>query len=381
MPSYAQGKKVIWDSLTIDGFRIIDYFPTEIIAHKNVQEMKIRLVNGSLFQVIGSENIDSLMGTNPKIVVFSEYAIQDPAAWDYIRPILRVNKGVAIFISTPRGRNHFYDLFRTAQTTDGWFAERLTIEDTNVLNTDDMDKERQEGMSEELIQQEYYCSFDRGVEGSYYSKLLIQMQDQERITNVSYDPYKPVFTAWDLGYDDSTSIVFFQLSGTNVHIIDCEEHSTKTLAWYKDLLDKKPYKYGMHFFPHDVEQVDGLATGCTRKEFLEDMGISVTTVPKTLIIDGIESVKALMSSRLYIDKDKCQPLLKSLGHYHREWDDKKKVYKDRPFHDWSSHYCDAVRYLAQGLNKIDSNKSAESDMKAVRSYFGGGEVKSHNWLR
>ncbi len=380
MPSYAQAKKVIWDSVTNDGMRILDYFPSEIVAQKNAQEMKIRLKNGSLFQLIGSDNIDSLMGTNPKIVIFSEYALQDPLAWDYIRPILRVNHGYAIFISTPRGRNHFYDIFRTAETTDGWFHERLSIDDTLVLTHDDIEKERKDGMSEELIQQEFYCSFDRGVEGSYYNKLLSAME--ERVTNLSYDPYKPVFTAWDLGYDDSTSIIFFQLSGTDVRLIDCEEHSTRTLAWYKDLLDKKPYKYGMHFFPHDVEQVDGLATGCTRREFLEELGISVTTVPKISIIDGIESVKALMSSRLYIDKDKCQPLLKSIGHYHREWDDKKKVYRDKPYHDWSSHYSDALRYLAVGLSKITGlNKSLESDMKAVRAFWGGNEVSSNNWMR
>lgn len=374
MPSYAQAKKVIWDALTNDSMRIIDYFPPEIIAQKNSQEMKIRLKNGSLFQLIGSENIDSLMGTNPKIVIFSEYALQDPIAWDYIRPILRVNNGYAIFISTPRGKNHFYDIFRTAQTTDDWFAERLTVDDTKVLNKEDIEKERNDGMSEELIQQEFYCSFDRGVEGSYYSKLLLKMEEEERITNIAYDPYKPVFTSWDLGFDDSTSIIFFQLSGTEIRIIDCEEHSTRTLAWYKDLLDKKPYKYGIHLFPHDVENVDGLITGCTRREFLEELGINVTTVSKLLVADGIESVKALMTSRLFIDKNKCKSLIKSLEHYHREWDEKKKIYKNAPLHDWSSHYSDALRYLAVGLNKISGlNKSLDDDFKALRSYWGGRE--------
>lgn len=382
MPSYAQAKKVIWDALTNDSMRILDYFPDELISQKNSQEMKIRLKNGSLFQLIGSDNIDSLMGTNPKIVIFSEYAIQDPIAWDYIRPILRVNKGYAIFISTPRGKNHFYDIFRQAQCTEGWFAERLTVEDTNVLSVADIDKEREDGMSDELIQQEYYCSFDRGVEGSYYSKLLLKMEEEERITDVSYDPYKPVFTVWDLGYDDSTAIIFFQLSGTNIHVIDCEEHNTRTLAWYKDLLDKKNYKYGSNLFPHDVENVDGLITGCTRREFLEELGISVTTVSKLLVADGIEAVKALMSSRLYIDKTKCKKLLKSLEHYHREWDEKKKVYKNTPLHDWSSHYADAMRYLAVGLNKISgSSKSVESDLKALRSFWGGGDEMRNSWFR
>lgn len=372
MPSYAQGKKVIWDSITNDGQRIIDYFPQEIIANKNNQEMKIRLVNGSLFQIIGSENIDSLMGTNPKIVVFSEYAIQEPAAWDYIRPILRVNKGVAIFISTPRGRNHFYELYRLAESTEGWFHEKLTVDDTRVVSLEEIDKERADGMSEELVQQEFYCSFDRGIEGSYYASLMRKMQDEERISEISYDPYKLVYTSWDLGWDDSTAIIFFQMHGEQVKIFDCEEHSNKTLAWYKDLLLNKKYKYGGHLFPHDVENIDGLITGCTRKEFLEDLQIPVTTVPKLLITDGIEAVKALMSSRLHISS-KCKQLIKSLEHYHKEWDPVKKVYSNKPVHDWASHYSDSLRYLAVGLSKISSSSrnSAESDSNALRKYFGG----------
>lgn len=372
LPTYSQAKKVIWDAINNDGFRIIDYIPKEIIAAMNGQEMKIRFTNGSLFQLIGSDNIDSLMGTNPKIVVFSEYALQDPSAWDYIRPILKVNKGVAIFISTPRGRNHFWELSRTAETTADWYYQKLTIEDTGVLTPADVEKEKEEGMSEELALQEYYCSYDRGIEGSYYAKLMNKMVEQERICPVKYDPSKMVFTAWDLGWDDSTAILFFQLHGTNINIFDCEEHSNKTLGWFKELLMNKGYKYGGHLFPHDVEHVDGLSTGCTRRDILEDLQIQVTTVPRGIIADGIEAVKGLLGSRIYIDDTKCRPLIKSLENYHKDWDDKHKVYSNKPRHDWSSHYADALRYLAEGLSKIDARGgSPEDDYKAVRAYFGG----------
>lgn len=370
LPTYSQAKKVIWDAINNDGFRIIDYIPREIIANQNGQEMKIRLTNGSLFQLIGSDNIDSLMGTNPKIVVFSEYALQEPAAWDYIRPILKVNGGTAIFISTPRGRNHFYDLFRTAQNTQGWYCQKLTVEDTGVLTAEDVKQEQVEGMSEELALQEYYCSFDRGVEGSYYAKLMNKMVEEERICPVRYDPNRMVFTAWDLGWDDSTAIIFFQLHGTNINIIDCEEHSNRTLGWYKELLMNKGYKYGGHLFPHDVENVDGLSTGCTRRDILEDLQIPVTTVPRGIIADGIEAVKVLLNSRVYIDNTKCKTLIRSLENYHKDWDDKHKVYSNKPRHDWASHMCDAMRYLAEGLSKIDSRSaSVADDYKAVNAYF------------
>ena len=371
MPSYAQAKKVIWDSTTNDGIRMLDFIPPEIIANKNSQEMKIRFTNGSLLQLVGSENIDSLMGTNPKIVVFSEFALQDPAAWDFIRPILKVNGGVAVFISTPRGRNHFYDIFRTAQVTEGWFAELLTILDTKVLTCQDVEQEKAEGMSEELALQEYYCSFDRGVEGSYYANLLLKMNNEERICHIQYDPYKMVHCSWDLGWDDSTAVIFFQISGETIKIIDCEERNTTTLAEWKKILVERGYKYGYYLFPHDVENIDGLGNGCTRKELLEDLQIPVTTVPKALIADGIESVKALLSSHLMINSSKCSALIKALEHYHRDWDDKHKVYSNKPRHDWSSHYCDSLRYLSQGLRIISTTASLESDSKALRAYFGG----------
>ncbi len=372
LPTYSQAKKVIWDAINNDGFRIIDYIPKELIANKNGQEMKIRLINGSVFQLIGSDNIDTLMGTNPKIVVFSEYAIQNPAAWDYISPILKVNKGYSIFISTPRGKNHFYEMLKTAKSNPrDWYWQINTILDTGVLTQKDMDEEKADGKSEELIQQEYYCSFDRGVEGSYYDKLLIKMESEERICAIDYDPYKMVHTSWDLGWDDCTAIIFFQIIGSRIHIIDVEEHNTTTLANFKEILLKKKYKYGIHLFPFDVETNDGLGSGCTRKEILEDLDISVTVVPKHLIADGIESVKALLSSKIIINKNKCERLIRALGAYHREWDDKHKVYSNKPRHDWASHLADSLRYLAMGLSKVQNDGTVGDDYKALKNYWGG----------
>lgn len=370
-PSYAQAKKAIWDSRDNSGIAFLDYIPQELIANKNNQEMKIRLSNGSLLQFIGSDNIDSLMGTNPKIVVFSEYALQKPDAWDFIRPILKVNNGYAIFISTPRGRNHFYEMYRTAQRTGGWFHQKLTYKDTNVLREEDVVQELEEGMSKELVEQEYNCSFDRGVEGAYYASLITKMHQEERINpTIVHDPYKEVHTAWDLGWDDSTAIIFFQFSGNAIHIIESIEDCNKTLPYYSGLLKSKGYQYGYHLFPHDVEHVDGLGTGCTRREILEDLGIPVTTVKRHLIADGIESVKVLLSSRIHINSS-CKRLVDCLEQYHREYDDKRKVYGNKPVHDQFSHMADAIRYLSQGQSLINASVgTVENDYKALKGYWG-----------
>ena len=371
MPTYSQAKKVIWDSTTNDGLRILDFIPEQLIAQKNQQEMKIRFINGSLLQLIGSDNIDSLMGTNPKIVVFSEAALQTPDAWDFIRPILKINGGTAIFISTPRGRNHFYDLFRMAEVQHDWWVQKLTYKDTGILTDEDIKKEIAEGMSEELAEQEYNCSFDRGVDGAFYAKLITKMRNEDRILPIPYDPYKLVHCSFDLGWDDSTAIIFFQLDGQMIKIIDVEEHSNKTLAWYKSLLMDKGYRYGTYLFPHDVAQVDGLFTGLTRQELLEDMQIPVTVVPKSFVVDGIEAARALLSSRIMINSDKCMHLVKCLENYHRDWDEKKKIYQNKPCHDWSSHCCDAIRYMSEGMKLIQSVRpTGEDEIKAINRYFG-----------
>jgi Hypothetical protein len=167
-PTYAQAKKVIWDSVTNEGLRFLDFIPKDLVASMNGQEMKIRFHNGSLLQLVGSDNYDSLMGSNPSACVFSEYALQDPRAYALIRPILSANDGWALFISTPRGKNCLYDLYQVAVNSPHWFAYKLSLDDTHHISLESIEQEREEGvMSEDLIQQEYYCSFLHGVEGAY----------------------------------------------------------------------------------------------------------------------------------------------------------------------------------------------------------------------
>ena len=200
-PTYSQGRKVIMDGILNTGERFIDFIPPELVESINNQEMKIRFINGSLLQIVGSDNIDSLMGTNPSGVVFSEYALQDPRAYQFIRPILAANAGWALFITTPRGKNHAYELFQIAlHNPEEWFALKLTLDDTKHIPPIEIERERAEGiMSEDLIQQEYYCSFTKGVEGSYYQKFIDKMRIENRIGDVPWDAGAKVNVAFDLG--------------------------------------------------------------------------------------------------------------------------------------------------------------------------------------
>lgn len=348
MPSYAQAKKVIWDAKNNEGMKFQEYFPDEIVKSRHQQEMKIEFTNGAIFQLVGSENVDSIMGTNPRIVVFSEAALQSPTAWDFIRPIIRANGGIAIFISTPRGKNWFHDLTVVAKREPDWFYELLTIEDTNVLTTEDMEKERREGMSEELIQQEYYCSFSRGVDGTYYGRIIEKAHQEDRIGRVNYESRGVVHTAWDIGFGDSTSIVFWQEIGSEVRIIDFYENQGESIAHYIKYLQSKSYIYGTHYFPHDASS-GSIQTGTNLQRVAADLGLKTIVLPRDDVQLGIEAVRSLLSM-CFIDEKKCSHLLKCLENYCKKYNDKANVYSETPVHNWASHAADAFRYCAMARN-------------------------------
>lgn len=384
-PTYAQAKKVIWDSIRSDGFRILDHFPKSLIANSNSQEMKIRLKNGSLFQLVGSDNYDSLMGTNPKGIVFSEYALQDPKAYEFIRPILTANQGWALFISTPRGKNHLWDLFQMAKDNKDWWVQVLTVDDTKAISLEDIEKDRREGMSEEIIQQEYWCSFDRGIDGAYYAKALAKIRDEGQIKNIHHDSYAEVHTAWDLGFSDSTCIYFYQLIQNEIHIINYYENHGEGLAHYLKHLDKlrteHGYVYGKHYVPHDASARSN-QTGHSYVRYAQELGFSLHALPREEIDIGIERVRKVLP-RCWFDEKKSDKGIKALENYQKTFNDKMKVYSDNPLHNWASHGADAFRYLCMAVDLYQGshglNKSSYAELKRKHG-IGVNQERNHSIL-
>lgn len=376
-PTYSQAKKVIWDSITNEGKRILDFFPEGMIEQKNVQEMKIRFTNGSLFQLIGSENYDSLMGTNPIGCVFSEYALQNPLAYQYLKPILTVNDGWALFVSTPRGKNHLWNLYEIAQKSPYWFCYKLTVDDTKHISLGEIEKEKNEGiMSEDMIQQEYYTSFERGVEGAYYSRYIREMMEENRICHVPYDKNLLVYTVWDLGFSDSTSIIFFQKKGKEILIIDYYEDRGYQLAHYLHVLKSKNYVYAKHYIPHDGKMHNN--TGTTFQQVALDFGIDFIVLPKERsVIEGIERVRRIFP-RLFIDKKKCEFLLKCLLQYHSEFNEKDNVFRNHPKHNWASHAADALRYMTIIVDNIEEKELGLDEWRALKQKQSGYREKGIN---
>lgn len=371
-PTSRLGRRILWDGANKDGKRFIDYIPKELIkGSPNAVEMKIELINGSVIQIMGTDAIINV-GINPIGCVFSEFSLQDPKSWAFVRPILRENEGWAVFNFTPRGKNHAFDLYQMAKLNDDWFCQKLTIADTGVLTEEDMDVERREGMSDILINQEYYCDFDQGIEGSIFAKHLLEAEKAERVTNVPYDPYTKVDTYWDLGVSDSTAIIFAQNVGQEIHIIDFYSSEGEGLDHYAKVLEKKAqeglWQYGTHWAPHDI-QVRELGHGAkTRLQMARDLGLNFTIVPNLSIHEGIEMARS-MFHRLWIDATNCKFLLKCLENYHRAYNERLNVFSDKPVHDWSSHACDAVRYMGVAQNKGRRTHMSEEDADRLERLY------------
>lgn len=352
LPEAAQSRKAIWDAINPhSGKRRIDEaFPHELRKSSNDTEMMIEFQNGSTWQIVGSDNFNSLIGSPPVGVVFSEYAVADPQSWNMLRPILAENGGFAMFISTPRGPNHLKRMYDAAQTREDWFVERVTVEQSNAINREVLKNELRELQEEHgdeeglaVYQQEYMCSFEAAILGSIYGSQLTKARMEGRVTSVPYDPYTPVGTMWDLGVSDSTAILFFQMHGTTVDFIDYYENNNMDLAGYVKVLEGKKYNYdpNMMIFPHDVETRE-VSTNETRRSTLIKLGVTPVTSPKHSVWDGISLVRRNFH-RFRFDEMNCERLLEAMELYQREWDPVNKIFKNKPKHDWSSHPMDALR--------------------------------------
>jgi phage terminase large subunit len=373
-PTYAQGKKILWLTITLDGKRFIDFIPPELIESINESEMRIRLTNQSTIQVVGSENFDNLVGTNPVGCVFSEMALQDNRCYQFLRPALKVADGFALFISTPRGHNHFWELWNIAVNfPNEWFAYRKTVEDTQHVSIWELQQEIARGeISQDHYSQEYMCSFDLGTEGAYYSKFMNKMVLEGRIGIVPYEPGFRVHCAFDLGVHDLTVVIMYQCIGQIVRIVDYYQNSDKGLDHYAKILESKGYLWGTFFFPHDIA-VRELSTGLSRLEAFKKLmpGVKTSVLPNLPIDDGIECVKAALSSKIWIDETKCAQLIRSLESYRREYDPHREKYKEVPLHDKHSHAADAMRYLCLSLPKTRDGLSPEDLDKRYQQAMGG----------
>ncbi len=385
LPEQAQARKAIWQMVNPKtGMRRIDEaFPLAMRATTREDEMFIQFKNGSTWQLAGSDNYNSLVGSSPCGMVFSEYALANPAAWAYFRPILLENQGWALFISTPRGRNHFHNLHNKTALAEGWFRETLTNDDTHIFSDEAMANELRELQDEHgevygksIWLQEYYCSFDAAVPGAIWADCVDRAQTTGRIVEFAINRAVPVDTGWDLGRTDDTAIWFRQMHGSQVDVIDHfasagmdidnEDEPEKGLV---QLLLRKATQhgitYGTHYLPHDARARTLAAGGKSIWQQLQDAAKRHPVLGRFVIgkrLDRQEGIQAARKTFLHcrFHASRCENGLESLRHYHREWDPELKIYTDNPVHDWASHDADAWRTLSLSWT-IPKKSSVERD--------------------
>jgi len=380
-PTLVMGRDNMWDGIGKDGYRYLNHIPDFIRSGAaNETRMQIPIVNGSIFQVAGSDNPDSLRGGNAKMNIFSEWSDHDPYAWDVIEPILRENDGISVFNMTPRGDNHARSMYEYAKDNPKWYVQLLTAKDTKVFTEQELEEiqediikryaadGRSESEARAYFDQEYMCSFTSPVIGSYYGESIRRAETENRITTVPIYEGANVNTAWDLGIDDSMTIWFYQTIANQIRLVDYYENSGEGLAHYAKVLQDKGYLYGKHTAPFDIA-VRELGTGKSRLEVARGLGIKFDVAPNLSIEDGVSAVRS-MFSECWFDANKCVRGINALKNYKKDWDEKNKVFRNNPKHDWSSHGADAFRVLAIG-QKQERHYKQPTSFGGIGQYIPG----------
>jgi len=358
LPEYQQGRKAIWHAVNAHtGKRRIDEaFPLLARSVTNENEMFIRFHNGSTWQVVGSDRYDATLGAGPAGIVYSEFALSNPSAWAYHRPMLEENDGWAAFITTPRGRNHAFEMSKHAARSPGWFYELLTVEDTGALTATQLVDTLEEykalygiDFGEAQFRQEYYCDWASALLGSYYAAEMAAVRAEGRILPIEALPGEPVHRAWDIGVGDDTSIWWWQMQGTQIAILDHYAASGVGVEHYRDVVferhNARGWAHGTDYVPHDAK-IKEWGSGRTRIETMQMLGLKPALVPLATLDDGINAVRRTLPLCLFHPRTE-QGGISALEQYRREWDDDKKCFKPIAVHDWTSHPSDSFRYLAQ----------------------------------
>jgi phage terminase large subunit len=379
-PTNVRARAVLWDGAILmpdgESVKFLNMIPKKVLTVINNQEMKIKLVNDSVIWIVGSDiDPDKLRGTNPRGIVFSEFAYQDPRVFYIMLPALRQNGGWLIGQSTFDGMNHFYQLIENNKDDPLWYCRvdsitNLVDEYGNRYITDEMiEEDRRSGMPEYLIQQEYYGVVEINQETKYFAHAINFMLKNERFGFNLSQPNGNLYTFWDLGVNDKTAIVLVQFfrkfETVQPYVVGYIEDNNREFKYYIDAIRQFASRKGLivhsHFAPHDGAERDyynGLKDIRAHGQALGET-FQVVRRPPTLQY-GIEVIRQTLHNT-YIDKGECQRLIDCLSNYSKEYNDRMGVYKNSPVHDWSSHGVKAFQTLALALtDKMISDRTYET---------------------
>lgn len=343
-PFYSQAKQIAWNYLK--------YYAAPLIVKIMESELSVELRNGAIIRLHGADNPDSLRGVYWDGIVLDEYGDMSPRLFsEVIMPALLDRNGWIVFVGTPKGPNHFCDIWEESENDERWYRAMWKASQTGILSEADLILVKNlPGTDEESYAQEYECDFRAAVRGAYYGKLINQLEDDGHLKKLEYDPNLPVVCGWDLGISDDTSIWFAQRRFDGIAIIDFFTVSGYSIDDIVEVLRSKPYVYAPMLLPHDANS-RSLQTGKTIREQLHGYGIKSILVPQVGVQNGIQAVRKTLPKMWFdITVPEVKLGVNALRLYQRKWDDKNKVFTQSPLHDWCSNPADAMRMLCLGMN-------------------------------
>ena len=374
-PEYKQARKAIWNG--VNGHtgkrRIDEAFPPAIRKRTQDDDMFIETIWGSTWQLLGSDRFDATVGSGPVGVAYSEWALCNPSAWAYHKPMIEETKGKAVFITTPRGDNHAKKMYERGLRSDRWFAELLTVQQTGALTTKQLAESLEEyqdlyglEMGLAIFEQEYNCSFSGAVIGAYFGAEMAKAEREGRFKPTAINPKYPVHTVWDLGKAVNNPIWCFQVipHERGPKIVDFYRPESDDLEDWVRWLNDKGYN-GNDYVPHDIANTEWGATR-TRFDTLKLLGRRPRRVARVSVADGLQAGRATINCAIFHDDDddrgeRVQLGVSGLKSYRREWDDELKTFRENPLKDWAEHIGSAWRYL--GLAWKDARDPVEEKPK------------------
>lgn len=368
LPEYAQARKAIWDAVNPhSGKRRIDEaFPVQLRRRTRNDEMLIEFVNGSTWQVVGSDSFDRLVGSTPAGIVYSEWALADPAVRAYLRPIIAENNGWQVFITTPRGRNHAYTTFKAAERAmlagQDAFAQVMDANETGVFSQAQLDAELAayiadygEDYGRAKFEQEYLCSFEAANLGAILARALGIAEKEGRITDdVAFDELgQPLEIFADIGRRDTATWWFWQPMIGGYQIVDHDSGWGIDAEEWCQRLDERIRRYALQgrksalgkiWLPHDARAKTFAAKRSAVEIFIQHYGADrVGITPNSSKADRITAARVL-TPRVRFHATKCESGLNALRAWSYEYDEEKKVFSSEPKHDWASHDGDGYSY-------------------------------------
>lgn len=364
-PTKEQGKNSFWENVENDGFKTIDHIPGALVESRDNSNMRIRLKNGSTFQVLGATDPDALRGANGRLYIFSEFVDIPAGALDVIRPIVAVNGGQIIIQSTPKidgiSGGTFKILFDRAYKN--WhegektqFASRVTAD--SYLTKKQLDEIREETIAKNgndfWFLQEFMCDWGQVSSTSYYGQALALAREHDNIGRFPYDPAYPAFTSWDLGMSDMLAVGFWQYINKRPRVFDYYETHDVAYSSTVSVIKAKPYNLMWHFLPHDGAVRDSDAI--ERVEKIRNLGLPNTSLlRRELKEEGIKRAVA-GTARTEFNEFTTEDLRRKLGLYKRKFNSLTGDYAG-PEHNSNSHAADQHRYMFKAIEDEFDEKS------------------------